>query len=133
MNDKHWVDTNILIYSVGDVVAKKTVAIQLLKTDAVISTQVVNEAVNVMHRKLKYDYAQIRGVISEILKRVELVTITDQTIFAALEMAEKYRYHYFDSLMIASALFQRCRTLYSEDLQHGQVIENRLRIINPFV
>ncbi len=48
-------------------------------------------------------------------------------------MAEKYRYHYFDSLMIASALFQRCRTLYSEDLQPGQVIENRLKIINPFV
>ena len=133
MNDKHWVDTNILIYSVGDVVAKKTVAIQLLKVDAVISTQVVNEAVNVMHRKLKYDYAQIRGVIREILKRVELVTVTDQTIFVALEMAEKYRYHYFDSLMIASALGQRCHTLYSEDLQHGQVIESCLRIINPFV
>ncbi len=84
MNDKHWVDTNILIYSVGDVVAKKTVAIQLLKTDAVISTQVVNEAVNVMHRKLKYDYAQIRGVISEILKRVELVTVTRPNHFFGL-------------------------------------------------
>ena len=75
-----------------------------------------------MYRKLKYDYASIRDILIEILQRVELCLITEQTILIALTLAEKYRYGYFDSLMIASALEQRCPILYSEDLQHGQPV-----------
>ncbi|AOC54321.1 MAG: hypothetical protein IM503_05940 [Microcystis sp. M069S2] len=39
---------------------------------------------------------------------------------------------FFDSLILASALEAGCQILYSEDLQHGQRIENQLMIINPF-
>jgi predicted nucleic acid-binding protein len=133
MSDKHFVDTNVLIYTVGDIIIKKHQAIQLLKVNTIISTQVINESVNVMYRKLKYDYASIRDILKEILQRVELCLITEPTILVALTLAEKYRYGYFDSLMIASALEQRCPILYSEDLQHGQEIENQLNIINPFL
>lgn len=38
----------------------------------------------------------------------------------------------YDSLIIATALEASCTTLYSEDMQHGQLIENKLLIINPF-
>lgn len=133
MSDKHFIDTNVLIYTVGDIIIKKYQAIQLLKTNAIISTQVINESINVMYRKLKYDYASIRDILTEILRRVELCLITEQTILVALTLAEKYRYSYFDSLMIASALEQGCPILYSEDLQHGQKIKNQLNIINPFL
>ena len=122
MSDKHFIDTNVLIYTVGDIIIKKHQAIQLLKINAIISTQVINESINVMYRKLKYDYASIRDILIEILQRVELCLITEQTILIALTLAEKYRYGYFDSLMIASALEQRCPILYSEDLQHGQPV-----------
>jgi len=46
---------------------------------------------------------------------------------------DKYFYSYFDSLMLSSALKSSCDIIYSEDMQHGQVIEKSLKIINPFV
>jgi len=49
----------------------------------------------------------------------------------ALPIAAKYGYHIFDSLMIAAALQASCKTLYSEDMQDGQVIDG-LTIRNPF-
>jgi hypothetical protein len=50
----------------------------------------------------------------------------------ACQIAEKYQFSFYDSLIIASALKCDCYTLYSEDLQHGQIIEDKLKIINPF-
>lgn len=47
-------------------------------------------------------------------------------------LGERYGYSYFDSLMLASALEQGCSILYSEDMQHGQILEGGLRIIDPF-
>jgi len=41
-------------------------------------------------------------------------------------------YPYWDSLIISSALENDCTVLYAEDVQHGQVISNRLRVLNPF-
>ena len=42
-------------------------------------------------------------------------------------------FSYWDSLIIAAALEAGCTTLYSEDLQHKQVIEGVLTILNPFL
>jgi predicted nucleic acid-binding protein len=44
---------------------------------------------------------------------------------------ERYRFSFYDSLIIAAALEAGCNTLYSEDLQHNQKVE-WLTIINPF-
>lgn len=45
---------------------------------------------------------------------------------------EKYRYSFFDSLILASALESGCDKVYSEDMKHGQNIES-LQIVNPFI
>jgi predicted nucleic acid-binding protein len=58
--------------------------------------------------------------------------ITPATILAALTVAERYGFSHYDSLIVATALEAGCSTLYSEDMQHGQLIDNRLTIINPF-
>jgi predicted nucleic acid-binding protein len=50
----------------------------------------------------------------------------------ALRIAERYGYAFFDALMIASALRADCGILWSEDMQDGLVIDQRLRIANPF-
>jgi predicted nucleic acid-binding protein len=50
----------------------------------------------------------------------------------ALEIVERYRFSWYDSLIVASALESRCEVLYSEDLQHKQRIES-LEIVNPFL
>jgi predicted nucleic acid-binding protein len=55
------------------------------------------------------------------------------TIHTALDIRERYSFPWYDSLIVATALEAGCDTLYSEDMQNGQEIEGRLRIINPFV
>jgi len=54
------------------------------------------------------------------------------TIESSFELKNKYGYSIWDSLIIASALENNCSILYTEDMKNGQVIENRLKIINPF-
>jgi predicted nucleic acid-binding protein len=44
----------------------------------------------------------------------------------------RHGFHIYDALIIVSALEAGCRTLYSEDLQSGQVVGDRLTIRNPF-
>ncbi|OQW86844.1 MAG: hypothetical protein BWK78_09645 [Thiotrichaceae bacterium IS1] len=133
MKDNYFLDTNVLIYTVTGEERKKEIAINLLCTNAVISTQVVNECINVMSRKWKYDYSQIRLVTAQFTQECQVMTLSLRTVSLAMNLAEKYRYTYFDSLILASALEANCESLYSEDLQHGQVIDQRLRIINPFL
>ena len=101
--------------------------------DAWISTQVLNEVSNVLRRKQKLDYSAILSVIHELQSNFQVSTVTIQTIEQALLLGERYRYSYFDSLMLASALEQGCTVLYSEDMQHGQIIDGLLRIVDPFV
>jgi predicted nucleic acid-binding protein len=49
-----------------------------------------------------------------------------------LRVAERYSYSMFDALIVASALEAGSDTLWSEDMQHGMLIDGRLRIANPF-
>jgi predicted nucleic acid-binding protein len=132
MPASYFLDTNILIYTVGNVIPKKTIAVNLICPQAVISTQNISESINIMYRKLGYDYPQIRAIIKAFMDQMTLRIITRETIHSASNIAERYRYSYYDSQVIASALEHDCSLLYSEDLQHGQVIEGCLKIINPF-
>ena len=50
-----------------------------------------------------------------------------------IEIHTRYKYSYYDSLIIASALENDCAILYTEDLHHSQVIDEKLAIINPFI
>jgi len=133
MNDNYrFADTNVLIYAVDNDSPKKQIAIKLLLNGPIISIQVVNECTNVLRRKFQLDYTRIAEIINNYLKKVTLVPITMQTIKQAWKIGDKYGYAYYDSLIIASALENDCTILYSEDLHHGQIIEERLSIMNPF-
>ena len=50
----------------------------------------------------------------------------------ALLIKDRWKYSFYDSLIIAAALKANCTILYSEDLQHGQIIDD-LKIVNPFL
>ncbi|QTA80627.1 PIN domain-containing protein [Desulfonema limicola] len=132
MNGKYFLDTNILIYSIGNLIPKKITSVSLIGKNAMISTQIITESANVMYRKLKYGYSEIRSVTDKFAEKMNLHIITHHTIRTAFDIAEKYGYSYYDSQVIACAVESECAILYSEDLQHNQLIENCLRIINPF-
>ena len=63
----------------------------------------------------------------------QVAIITPMTIQHAIEIAERYKFSWFDSLIVATALEAGCDTLYTEDLQHRQIIDGRLTVSNPFM
>lgn len=128
-----FIDTNIVIYCVGDDQEKRRVALALLTQRPVLSVQVLNETINIMKRKLGFDWQEIGSVILRLVQECHVVPVTAGITLSALNLAERYRYSVYDSLILAAALDAGCKVLYSEDLQHGQVIEGQLTVVNPFI
>ena len=134
MKDRVFLDTNILVYLYSeDETEKQEVSLNLVdKYVPIVSTQVMNEIANVMIRKFNLKSEIVSQIIDELAESCIVNIITIETIQDALRLVETYKYSYYDSLIIASALENKCTRLYSEDMQHGQVIEGQLEIINPF-
>jgi predicted nucleic acid-binding protein len=126
-----FLDSNILVYAVSaDPRAQRAQA--ALRKGHVISVQVLNEFCNVARRKLARDMAEIRQACAGFRSLLEVVPLTLATHDAALDLCERRGFSFYDALIVAAALHAQCDALYSEDLQHGQVIERQLRIVNPF-
>ncbi len=134
MPDKVFIDSNIIIYAYSiDEPKKLALARNLLFSHAtILSTQTINEFVNVTTRKKMLNNKEASEIIDDLYSFFTIKSIDQTVIQKALVLAEKYRYSYFDSLMLASALEAECAILYSEDLHHNHVIEKMCRIINPF-
>lgn len=98
-----------------------------------LSTQVVNEFVWVMNKKFNVPMDSLRHIVKNLFSLYHVGVITGATIAKALDMSLQLKFPYWDSLIVASALEAGCEILYTEDLQHGQVIENRLTVKNPFL
>jgi len=129
-----FVDTNVLVYLYSDVDHfKQERAFWALKQfDCQISTQVISEFNHVCIRKWKAHKENILRAIKRICSYCDLVYVYEDTIEKALSINEKYKYSYYDSLIIASALEHDCQYLLTEDMADGQVIEGRLTIKNIF-
>lgn len=137
MKDKIFVDTNIFIYSaVEDNIHlnKRKKAVELIQREEfeiVISTQVINEFYAILIKN-KISDAEIQERIYELIENAVLVNVIFRTMQSAWKIRERYGFSYWDSLIVASALECNCSILYTEDLQDGQLIEKKLKIINPF-
>jgi len=138
MQDKIFVDTNIFVYSYSDDdIQKHAKAKKLLQKDLdndfiIISIQVLNEFYSVMS-KAKLTHQTITQQINEIVAQTYVKPISIETINRCLKIKEKYNYSWWDSLVLVSALENDCKIVYTEDMQHLQIIENSLKLINPFV
>jgi len=140
MSDKFFLDTNILVYTFGDEDLEKRdrartlVAEALSGSHGIISYQVVQEFLNAALRKFAKPLtaADAERYLKVVLEPLCSVFASIELYHQAIDIAERWKYSFYDSLIIASALQSGCTVLYSEDLQHGQKIGG-LRILNPFV
>ena len=133
MSDKVFLDTNILLYTIGQHDVRTPVAEALVEQGGVVSVQVLNELASVAHRKLKMSWQDVASALDAIrILCPSVVPITAETHDAALRLAVRHGFHIYDALIMAAALEAGCGTLYSEDMQSGQVIGGRLTIRNPF-
>jgi predicted nucleic acid-binding protein len=76
--------------------------------------------------------AEVREVLNTVRAICRVDSLTVEIHDQGLDIAERYRFSLYDSMIVASALCGECSTLYSEDLQHHQRIDDQLTIINPF-
>jgi predicted nucleic acid-binding protein len=74
-----------------------------------------------------------KNFIEQISNIVFTCDFDIDTQIKAIELKDKYNLQYYDALIISTALENNCNIIFSEDMQHNQVIENRLTIINPFI
>ncbi len=125
-------DTNVLLYLLSADTAKADLAEHLVATGGTISVQVLNEFASVASRKLRMSWADIGDALEAIRAVCTVVPITLQSHEAALRIAARYGLSFYDALIAASALQAGCTTLHSEDMQHGQTIERKLKVRNPF-
>ena len=133
MSDKRtFVDTNVILYLFTDNDRRKEIVTSLLSSANIISTQVVNENVNVCLRKLKFGKEEAYAHGKSLLDIFSVVNLFPSTITMAFHLSVKYGFSYWDSLIVATALENNCEILLSEDMQDGLLVENKLKIINPF-
>ena len=135
MQDKAFVDTNILIYSYSeDEPLKKSSANRIFNDYAgklIISNQVINELTNILFKKFKLSSEDIENVILEVDTLLPIVSFDIKTQIKAVRIKNRYKLQFYDALIIATALENGCNILFSEDMQHLQIIDETLTIINP--
>ncbi len=113
MKDRIFLDTNIMVYSYSVVeLAKQAIARKLITdNNSFISTQVLQELANTVTKKFKFSYADAKLAIYECCHNNNLHTNNNNTILKACEVAERYGFSFYDSLIIASALEVGCAIL----------------------
>ncbi len=134
-----FLDSNVFVYLFDETderkrdTAEEIVNSALQNQNAGISFQVVQETLNVVTRKVAAPMTVegAKSFMEEVLVPLWRVSPSPALYNRALDVQSRYRYSFYDSLIIAAALDARCSRLYSEDLQNGQRIEG-LTIKNPF-
>ncbi len=125
-------DTNVLLYLLSADTAKADRAEELLAAGATVSVQVLNEFVAVASRKLRMTLPEIKEVLAQVRAVCPVEAMSVATHDRAMQVAERYGFSIYDALIISAALLAGCTTLYSEDMQHGQIVDRQLTIRNPF-
>jgi len=139
MKDKIFLDTNVIVYAHDRSSGKKnTIAMEIMeylwdRKKGVISVQVMQEFyVCVTTKILKPLPLKVARKILEYLLNWDLIINDEYITIKAINLQEKYRFSFWDSLIVQSAIQSQAYTLFSEDLSDGQIIEN-VKIVNPFV
>lgn len=134
MKGKAFADSNVILYAFSkDSDARKSKSLELIVAKPTISTQVLNEVLNVLYRKFSFSHNQVREVFEFLTSSLPVVPVGLPEISAGLDIKCNTGYSYWDSLIIAAALKNSCTTLFTEDLHNNQKINGKLTIVNPFV
>jgi len=134
-NNTCFIDTNVWLYALLDTgETKKSQAAQaLIKTsEAIVSTQVVNEVCANLIKKANIPEEENRKFIEGTYAKHRVVDIVEGILLTASQLRTEYSLSYWDSVIVAAALEAGVNTLYSEDLQDDLLIRKALRVVNPF-
>ncbi len=132
-NKSFAIDTNILIYlhdqSEG---SKRKIATNLLADDPFISSQVISEYLNTTRRLLNLSKEDLLLQTANLFSQCTIAPVLSTTILFSASLVKKYQFQLFDAIIVAAAIENNCKILYSEDMQHKLVVNKLLTIITPF-
>jgi len=136
MKEKVLIDSNVWVYLASNQdKRKKQIARDLVIKNydlIILSVQILGEVFTVLERKTDLTKREVANITTYYAETYELVNSNLKTFIEAVNIKLKYGFSFFDSLIVSTAIINECTVLYTEDLQHNQLIENKLRIINPF-
>jgi predicted nucleic acid-binding protein len=126
-------DTNVLIYAFASNDPRTAEAESLLAQGGMVGVQNLNEFAAVAARKMKMRWRDVQEALSAIRALCPSpVPVTIGIHEAAVEIVARHRYQIYDALVIAAAIASSSPILYSEDLQHGQIVGG-VTVRNPFL
>lgn len=114
---------------------KQSIASKLTETNNVtiiISTQVIAEVSVNLVKKIKMSNDEVINLIQDFYDSCRIVEINYDILINSCQLRNQYMLSFWDSLIVASALSAEVDILYSEDMQNGLIISEKLQIINPF-
>jgi len=137
MTDRVLVDTNLWVYLYAKTPQRKHLKIRELVANnfqsIVVSTQILGELYNVLTKKNLRSKEEAKVIILETAINFLILEIDTSKVLQALEINSRYGYSCWDSLVIATAILSNCSLIYSEDMQHNQIVDNKTQIVNPYV
>jgi len=139
MNDKNFFDTNILVYANDSSekekqnIARDLIKDSLQKQNGVISVQVLSEFWVTVTRKIKTPLSiEIAEKEIELFQLMEIVGLDYHLFKEAIRFQRLIQISYWDALILAASHSSGCKKIYTEDLNHGQIISN-MELCNPFL
>ncbi|EAP75011.1 MAG: PIN domain-containing protein [Marinovum algicola] len=124
-------DTNVVLYLLDDG-PKAERAEEILGQGPRISVQVLNEAMVNCRRKAGLSWEDTGAFLEGIKSLCPVEDLTIQTHQVGRALAEKYQLSVYDAMIVSAALLAGCTTLWTEDMHDGLLVEDRLRVVNPF-
>lgn len=124
-------DTNVVLYLLDD--GKKADRAEgIMGQGPRISVQVLNETLVNCHRRAGLSWPESEAFLAGLRALCPVDDLTLQTHDVGRALAERYGFTIHDAMIVASALLAGCTTLWSEGMQDGLLVEDQLRIRNPF-
>ena len=134
-----FVDTNILVYAYDVSAGKKhdtaKALIQSLWQSRLgyLSLQVLQEFYVTVTRKVPSPYLPEEAAnIIDDLSVWQIHSPTANDVLEAIKLQTRYQFSFWDAMILQSANVLGCEVVWTEDLSHGQTI-NQTLIRNPFI
>lgn len=134
-NEISFTDSNIWLYALMSHQNPRKYQIAKPITELpniVVSVQVINEVCANLLKKANFFEANIQKIIASFYLDCEVVNFNETLFLKASNLRQVYAFSYWDGLIVAAALAANATILYSEDMHNGLIVENKLKIVNPF-
>ncbi len=127
-----FLDSNVLLYVASNDETKAAKAEEIIASGGSISVQVLNELASVARRKMQLSWTETHAFLDTIRRLLAIRPLTVQMHETGLAVAQRYGLSIYDAMIVAAALDAGCDTLWSEDMHDGLIVNDSLRVVNPF-